>query len=77
MKTTTAQDARNAARDNSGRYIKNPCNCCGKGAPMDYFSDARCNGNGGFGLVLRSRCADRLAKLTDEQYAAEAKAKGF
>ena len=68
--TTNAQHTRQSHRDRAGRYVQNPCDLCGKGAPLeDYFSDDRCNREGGFGLVLHSRCADRLAKLDDAAYA--------
>lgn len=71
MTKTLAQHARNDARDNSGRYIANPCHCCRRGAPVsDYYSDDRCNGDGnwGFGLVLCKRCATKLAGVSDETY---------
>jgi hypothetical protein len=67
---TEAQIARTEARDDAGRFYKNPCECCKKGAPVsDYYSDERCNITG-FGLVLCKRCAVKLEKLTDAEYAA-------
>ena len=36
----------------------------------DYFSDDRCNTNGGVGLVLCEKHADKLAKLDDSAYTA-------
>jgi hypothetical protein len=76
MKTMTrSQDLRSEAKDSSGRFIKNPCDCCGKPAPMDSYSDERCNKFGGYGITLRLSCANRLAKLTDAEFEAEAKAK--
>ena len=67
---TSAQNSRQAHRDGKGKYIKNPCDLCGKGAPLEnYFSDDRCNKTG-FGITLHSRCADKLAKLDDATYEA-------
>jgi len=73
MKTTTTSQAqidRTNHRGNDGKFIKNPCDCCGKGCPMDYYSDPRCNVTGGFGLTLHARCAAKLETLTDAEYAA-------
>ena len=69
---TAPQKARRAARTGAGRFERNKCQKCGKGAPMDYFSDERSNDHGGFGVVLCERCAVKLAKLSDEEFAAEA-----
>ena len=63
----TRQETRSSA---SGMYTKlNPCEGCGKSAGADYYSDERCNTliNG---LVLCSKCATKLAKLSDAEYAA-------
>lgn len=65
-----AQKARRAARTN-GRFERNKCECCGRGAPMDYFSDPRC-GQHGFGVILCERCANKLGAMTDAEFAAEA-----
>ena len=51
--------------------IRNKCERCGKGAPMDYFSDHRC-GEHGFGVVLCERCSIKLGDMTDAEFAAEA-----
>lgn len=68
---TEAQIARTEARDDAGRFHRNPCECCKKGAPVsDYYSDERCNSNGGFGVVLCKRCAVKLEKLSDAEYSA-------
>lgn len=71
---TDAFHARQKARAASGRYRAHKCSCgCGKPAPLhDYFSDPR--HRGGFGLVLREDCAERLASLSDEAFAAAAAA---
>jgi hypothetical protein len=73
MKTpamTQAQIARTEARDASGRFFRNPCECCKRGAPVsDYYSDERCNSTG-FGLVLCKRCAVKLEKLSDAEFSA-------
>ncbi len=67
---TEAQIARTEARDDAGRFYKNPCECCKKGAPVSaYYSDERCNTHG-FGLVLCRRCAVKLEKVSDAEYAA-------
>lgn len=71
MSKSTAQHAREAARNTSGKFIKNPCSCCGKGAPMtDYFSDERTNAPGhyGFGLVLCGRCAPKVSQASDAEF---------
>lgn len=74
MTTTTkteAQAMRETERDGAGRFVKNPCDYCQKGAPMNGPSDERCNTTpGGFGITLHNRCADKLAKLSDEDYVA-------
>lgn len=56
MKTTTKAQAARTAHRHEGRFIANRCECCGKGAPMDYFSE------GGF-TVLCKRCAVKIADL--------------
>lgn len=40
---TQAQISRTKKRNSrTGKFSKNPCECCAKGAPMDnYFSDVR------------------------------------
>lgn len=58
--TTRAQHERNAHRGLNGKFIKNPCEFCGKGCPMNYFSE------GAF-TVLHERCAAKLAELTTEE----------
>ena len=50
---TEAQKSRNAHRDNSGRMKANKCECCGKKAPMDYFS-------AGSYVILCEKCCDRI-----------------
>lgn len=67
--TTEAKAKRQDARGTSGRYVKNPCECCSGPAPMNYFSDPRCNSTG-LGVVLCKRCADKLAMLDDDAFAA-------
>jgi predicted SprT family Zn-dependent metalloprotease len=69
---TAAQHERQITRsDASGRYTKlNPCEGCGKSAGANYYSDERCNTNRGKGLVLCSKCAASLAKLSDAEYSA-------
>jgi hypothetical protein len=73
MSKTAAQHAREDARNSAGKFYKNPCSCCGKGAPLvDYFSDDRTNSEaavGGFGLVLCGRCAPKVAQASDEEFA--------
>lgn len=62
---TWQQSERQASRDGGGRYNKlNPCECCGRGAGANYYSDERCNATG-YGLVLCKRCCAKLAKLDD------------
>jgi hypothetical protein len=68
---TAAQRERQDHRKKGGQYAKvNPCECCGKSAGVNYYSDDRCNGPTGLGLVLCSKCASKLAKLPDDQYEA-------
>jgi hypothetical protein len=44
----------------AGRYSKlNPCELCGKSAGADYFSAADVDANGGVGLILCAKCADK------------------
>lgn len=49
MNTTESQDARQAAKDASGRYKKHRCERCDKPAPMNYYS-------AGEYVVLCRRC---------------------
>lgn len=65
---TVSQKLRSAAREN-GRFYANPCNCCRRGAPMDHFSDPRCDDHGGFGVVLCKRCAVKLGDVDDATFA--------
>jgi hypothetical protein len=66
------QSERQKTREKSGQYAKmNPCECCGKSAGADYYSDDRCNRLGGHGLVLCWTCCERLSGITeDAQYLA-------
>ena len=70
MNATRKQVERQHHRNSNGRYARmNACELCGKSAGVDYYSDERCNATG-IGLVLHRSCADRLASMNDEQYAA-------
>lgn len=79
MKTSTktsAQHARETARHASGKFVKNPCELCGKGAPMHgYFSWSGVNTNGGMGLVLHERCVVKLEAMTVEDAVAALEAR--
>lgn len=62
---------REAARDNSGRFTKNPCYCCGAPAPMDACShnmtdctDAEGHRWMDIALVLCKKCANATANMT-------------
>jgi len=68
---SSAQISREGAREgSSGRFIKNPCDLCGKGAPLqDYFSWSCANEYGGMGMVLHERCADKLEQLPPAEVA--------
>jgi hypothetical protein len=50
---TDAQNARTVAKDTSGRFLKNRCECCKKPAPMDYFS-------AGPYVVLCEKCCEKV-----------------
>lgn len=64
---TEAQIRRCEERDRAGRFVRNPCQCCSKGAPVhDFYSDVR---EGAQVMVLCKRCADKLAVLSDEEFA--------
>lgn len=69
----TERSWKQAVRQNtrsSGRYSKlNPCECCGKSAGANYYSDDRCN-RLLVGLVLCGTCCEKLASLDDTQYLA-------
>lgn len=56
----------------TGKFIKNPCDCCGKPAPMDYFSGEFCNETGmGLTLCARVGCQKVVNSLaTVEEYKA-------
>lgn len=60
-----AQKARNDYRDSSGRMRANKCECCGKKAPMDYFS-------AGPYVVLCEKCCIEIEAVdgTPEEYQA-------
>lgn len=63
---TQSQKDRTELRGTDGRFTRNPCHLCGKGAPMDYYSDPRCNDVlNGRGLVLHKRCARKIASMND------------
>ena len=80
---TQAQGLRADARDDrTGRFIKNPCSCCGRAAPMDYCShnmtdETDANGEQwrDIALVLCNRCAKATDsfKLVAEYRAYQAK----
>lgn len=58
-KPTAAQQERQNTRK-SGKYsTMNKCDLCGKGVGHYYFSVDECNSNGGFGLVLHGKCAEK------------------
>lgn len=76
---SNAQCERQSLRDHSsGKYVKNPCFCCGKGAPMDYQShemtdriDANGENWGDAALVLCNRCAKKTQGMrTLQEYQA-------
>lgn len=69
MSNTEAKIVRSEARDTSGKFVRNPCQCgCGKGAPMvDYYSWEHCNQNGGLGIILRASCAKKLDRMGYEK----------
>lgn len=75
-KKSEAQVAREGRRSSAGKFRKHPCDLCGKGCPLDYFSDSRSQTNGGFGVTLHEKCADKLADMTDEQYTMVAAQRG-
>lgn len=63
---TEAQIRRQEERDRAGRFTRNPCHCCSKGAPVhDFYSDVR---EGAQVMVLCKRCADKLAVVSDEDF---------
>ena len=67
LRRSAAQIRRSEERDTAGRFVKNPCECCSKGAPVhDFYSDVR---DGAQLMVLCKRCADRLAVVSDEDFA--------
>lgn len=76
QKKSEAQLSREKRRSSSGKFRKHPCDLCGKGCPLDYFSDSRSQTNGGFGLTLHEKCADKLADLSDEEYTIMAAKRG-
>lgn len=60
MKTATdSQILRSDLRDSSGRMLKHSCECCGKGAPMAYYSEEDVHGN--MWMVLCLKCAKKIA----------------
>ena len=67
---TAAQSERTRARSGGGKFIKNPCDCCGKGAPMvDYFSDVRdIEGENYQFITLCNRCATKLSDMADADF---------
>lgn len=65
-KRSWKQGVRQETRSTAGKYAKlNACECCGRSAGADHFSDERCN-TLGKGLVLCERCADRLVAIKDD-----------
>ena len=58
---------RHDSRDTAGRYVSNPCECCGKGTKTNYFSDERCNTTA-HGTMLCEDCADLLAGVNTAVY---------
>lgn len=69
---TPAQNDRAKARSESGKFVKNPCDLCGRGCPMRAYFSANRDGLdcGCFGLVVHERCAEKLEAMTDEEFKA-------
>jgi hypothetical protein len=71
MSKTQAQKARQDARNQRGQYKKNPCQGCGKAAPIeDYYShpltdtmDATGENWADIALVLCGKCSAATQKL--------------